>query len=84
MNTGSKEAVGRSGRIWGWILTILGGVFSLGGIIGMFMVFYQVEYESYDPMTLMVCIIYVPGLIIGVPLLIIGIRHLLRTKELKK
>jgi hypothetical protein len=84
MNTEDNKRKNKGGRTWGWILTILGGVFSLGGIIGMFMVFYQVEYESYDPMTLMVCIIYVPGLIIGVPLLIIGIRHLLRTKEVKK
>jgi drug/metabolite transporter superfamily protein YnfA len=77
LNTKNKVADRKNHQIWGWIIAILGGVFTLGSVIYMFIVFYQVNYESYDPLTLMACILGVPGLIIGIPLLVLGIRRII-------
>jgi dipeptide/tripeptide permease len=56
--------------IWGWIAAIVGGLFTLVGIDSMF---YSIFGENpYWYVGIWICT--VPGLLLGVPLLIIGIR----------
>ncbi len=82
MQVDSTETKGRGRRIWGWILAIAGGLFLFWGIGWAVYSFYS--YITIDPLyydiifekrliTSMGIICSAPGLVIGVPLLILGI-----------
>jgi len=76
MNTEIKEVKGKNHRIWGWILAIIGGLFTLAGIF-LLIVFSttQSDISQYLFSALF--------LAVGVLLLIFGIRLIIH-KEIKK
>lgn len=77
MDTEDKEAKGKSHRIWGWILAIVGGLFTW---VGGFLI---IVFTSEDSTDISNFLFIALSLAIGVLLLILGIRGITR-KEKKK
>jgi hypothetical protein len=80
MNTEDKEAKGKSRRIWGWILTIIGGLSILWGIFFMLLAIFSIIFSKtlMDTVafTIRDILLCAPGLLIGIPLLILGVMYL--------
>jgi hypothetical protein len=73
MNTENKEVKGKSHQILGWILAIIGGVFT---VFGIFVLIIKILFGEGTDWYLSVLNISVPCWLLGVPLLIIGIRRI--------
>jgi hypothetical protein len=69
MNTENKEAKVKNRQIWGWSLAIGGGLFTLSGIYYLVITLFG-ESTNWHVGILDT----VPGLLLGIPLLILGIR----------
>jgi len=67
MNTVNKEIKGKSQRIWGWILAIAGGLFTLLGILSFMMMVGADDHEIYQ----LGFFCFPLFLVIGVPSLIL-------------
>jgi hypothetical protein len=85
MNTENMEVKGKSLRIWGWISSIIGGLFTLWGIA--WMVIAIVNYLGHDSgeilgieLSIFLCFL---GLVVGIPLLILRIRLLFRNEQVE-
>jgi hypothetical protein len=90
MNNEYMEAKGKSGRIWGWILTISGGVCTLPVIYMIWIVihsYYKTKGEygllgsDVFPLYLLISI---PLLCTGIPVLLLGIWRLFLVREGKR
>ena len=75
MSTENKQVVKKSNRIWGWIMAILGGVFSVVSIFFSLQPYHEVFELGHDMIYLLPCYCTVPGLILGILLLVLGIRQ---------
>jgi hypothetical protein len=80
MNTENQTGKGKSNRIWGWIMTILGGVFTVVSLFFISQAYYEVDVLGSDPLYLITCYCTVPGLILGIILLVLGIRWIISGK----
>jgi TRAP-type C4-dicarboxylate transport system permease small subunit len=79
MNTENKGAKNKNRRIWGWIMAILGGVFSVVSIFFSLQPYHEVFEQGHDMLYLLPCYCTIPGLILGILLLVFGIRRIIRT-----
>jgi hypothetical protein len=77
MNTENKEEKRKSRQIWGWILAIVGSVLTYFGIF----VLVDGLLGGYTDWYLPVLIISVPCWLLGIPLLIIGVRQIKKRGE---
>jgi hypothetical protein len=83
MNTENKEAEVKIRRIWGWILTIAGGLFTLWGLFGVYMVVFHYSRIWHFGFIAFSIDYGILGLFFTVPLLILGL-WLLYRKETGK
>ncbi|NJD59520.1 MAG: hypothetical protein FIA98_08990 [Anaerolineae bacterium] len=80
-STENKDVDGRKNRTWGWICSVFGGLFTLWGILFMVLAIINAfiipgSTDSMADAQLSVqC--YLPGLLIGIPLLLIGSRMII-------
>jgi hypothetical protein len=80
MNTENKEAKRKSGRIWGWIITIIGGLY----FGWMLYAFGSTDYKSNPPdfeELGYLLVLLIPLVCAGLPILAIGLWRLFLSME---